>query len=139
VGIESNSVDFVKYAIFVKAAPFSHQGASTAYLFCKAALQKGHTINRVFFYGDGALNGNAFIAPPQDETNLVTHWQQLTKQYGVELIICVAAALRRGVLDITEAERYEKTAANLATGFTISGLGQLIEASINAERFIIFG
>lgn len=129
----------MNYSILVKAAPFSQQGAVSAYRFCQAVLNKGHSINRIFFYGNGVLNANGFAIHPQDETNLVTQWSQLAKQYRLELIICISAALRRGIIDTQEAERYEKKASNLAEGFKISGLGQLIEASITADRFIVFG
>jgi tRNA 2-thiouridine synthesizing protein D len=47
--------------------------------------------------------------------------------------------LRRGILNDSEAQRFEKTASNLAPGFNISGLGQLIEASLVSDRVISFG
>ena len=40
------------------------------------------------------------------------------KKHGVELVICVTAALRRGLLDSVEAEQQKKL-SNLAVGFTI--------------------
>ncbi|MCC7166475.1 MAG: DsrE family protein, partial [Rhodospirillales bacterium] len=46
----------------------------------------------------------------------------------VDLGVCVAAALTRGI----------KT-ANLAPGCRIAGLGQLIEAGIQAARLVTFG
>ncbi|MFT7257908.1 MAG: tRNA 2-thiouridine synthesizing protein D, partial [Candidatus Azotimanducaceae bacterium] len=56
-----------------------------------------------------------------------------------ELIVCVASALRRGMLDETEAKRYDKTASNLDPQFTISGLGQLIDGALTADRTMTFG
>jgi tRNA 2-thiouridine synthesizing protein D len=126
------------FSILVTAAPYSNQGAATAYRFCKTALTKHQKIARIFFYGDGVYNANALITPPQDEFNLVSAWQQLAEQYHVELIVCVAAALRRGILDHAEAQRHDKTAANLASGFKIAGLGQLIEDMTTADRFMVF-
>lgn len=125
------------FAILVTAAP-TQQGAATAYQFTKAALKQNHRIKRIFFYGDGIHNGNAFITMPQDETNIVTLWQQLALEHSIDLVICVSAALRRGLIDEIEAQRYDKTAANLAGGFKISGLGQLIEAIAQTTRFIAF-
>ena len=54
---------------------------------------------------------------------------------------CIAAAQRRGILDEGEAKRHGKGdgAANIAPGFRISGLGQLIEAGIEADRLVVFG
>ena len=50
-----------------------------------------------------------------------------------------AAAVRRGVLDANEAQRYEKPGHNLHEGFELSGLGQLTEAAIVSDRMITFG
>jgi tRNA 2-thiouridine synthesizing protein D len=51
----------------------------------------------------------------------------------------VAAAQRRGLLDEDEAKRAGKNADNMAPGFQISGLGQLIDAGIQADRLVVFG
>ncbi|HHH89126.1 MAG TPA: sulfurtransferase TusD, partial [Aliiroseovarius sp.] len=50
-----------------------------------------------------------------------------------------AAAQRRGMLDKNEAERQGKDADNIAEGFRISGLGQLIEMGIQTDRLVTFG
>ena len=49
------------------------------------------------------------------------------------------AAQRRGLLDEDEAKRASKDSNNMAEGFQISGLGQLIDAGIQADRLIVFG
>lgn len=130
-------MNVLSFTILINAAPFSQQGAHSAYQFAKAVLSKGHKIVRIFFYGDGIYNGNDFSRLPQDETNLIFQWQKLAEEHGLELVICVSAALRRGVLDNIEAERQDKI-SNLAAGFTISGLGQLIDAIAQSDRFIVF-
>ncbi len=53
--------------------------------------------------------------------------------------MCIAAALRRGVLDQAEAQRYQRDAVNLAEGYQLSGLGQLHDGLQQADRFISFG
>ena len=55
------------------------------------------------------------------------------------MVLCVAAAQRRGLLDEDEAKRAGKDASNMAAGFNISGLGQLIDAGIQADRLMVFG
>ena len=55
------------------------------------------------------------------------------------LVVSVAAAQRRGILDQDEAKRNGKDGHNIAPGFRISGLGQLIEAGIEADRLLVFG
>ncbi len=76
---------------------------------------------------------------PQDEVNLHEAWRLLAEENDLELVICVASALRRGILDQTEASRYEKPLGNVEAPFIISGLGQLIDGTINADRTMTFG
>ena len=111
----------------------------TAYRYAKCLLDEGHQIFRVFYYGDGVLVANQQIAPPQDEDNLPELWQTLAKDHELDLVVCIAAAVKRGVLDANEAKRYEKPGANLAHGFELSGLGQLAEAIAVSDRVITFG
>ena len=128
----------MKFAIAVYGAPYSHQAPLSAFYFAQAVLNQGHEIYRVFFYHDGVYTGNEAIAPPQDEPDIRQMWSSLAADNQIELIVCIASALRRGMLDRTEAERYEKN-ANLDTAFTISGLGQLIDAGLNVDRLVTFG
>ena len=129
----------MKFTIAVYGAPYSHQAPLSAFHFAKAVLELGHEIYRVFFYHDGVYNGNEAMVPPQDEPDIRKMWSSLAADNQIELIVCIAAALRRGVLDKAEADRYEKLTANLDEAFTISGLGQLIDAGLNADRLITFG
>ncbi len=119
--------------------PYTHQASDTAYQFAKAALEKGHEIFRVFFYGDGVNNGTRLAVPPQDDRNLQKGWSELANKHRLDLVVCVAAAQRRGILDQGEARRHGKNADNIAPGFRISGLGQLVEAGIAADRLVVFG
>lgn len=128
----------MKFAIVVNGAPYSSASALSALHFARAVRDQGHELYRVFFYHDGVHNGSALMAPPQDEPDIGADWQTLADD-GVELVICIASSLRRGVLDQTEADRYEKAASNLSTGFVISGLGQLIDAALIADRVVTFG
>ncbi|MDO8595307.1 MAG: sulfurtransferase complex subunit TusD [Sulfuricaulis sp.] len=129
----------MKLGILVNEGPYTHQASDTAYQFVKAALEKGHEIFRVFFYHDGVNNGTRLTVPPQDDRNTVKCWSELAEKYKLDLVICIAAAQRRGLLDANEAKRHGKSADNIAPGFRISGLGQLIEAGIQADRLVVFG
>lgn len=129
----------MKLGILVNEGPYTHQAADTAYHFAKAALKKGHCIVRVFFYHDGVNNGTRLSVPPQDDRNLMQLWTELGKEHDLDLVLCVAAAQRRGLLDSDEAKRHGKDGDNIAPGFRISGLGQLVEAGIEADRLVVFG
>jgi tRNA 2-thiouridine synthesizing protein D len=129
----------MKLTIQVNEGPYQHEAADSAYHFTKAALEKGHEIFRVFFYHDGVNNGTRLTTPPQDDRNIVKRWSELAEQHGLDLVVCVAAAQRRGIVDEGEAKRNGKDATNIAPGFRISGLGQLVEGAIQSDRLVVFG
>ena len=118
----------MKFGLLVNEGPFTHQAADSAYQFAKAAIAKGHQILRVFFYHDGVYNANRLSEPQADDRNVVKLWSELAAEHDVDLVVCVAAGLRRGVKDDI-----------LADGFRISGLGQLVEIGMAADRLITFG
>ena len=127
------------FAISVHGAPFSSSAALTAYRFAEAALDAGHEIPRVFFYHDAVRTGDNLSVPPQEEDSVIDRWTALSEKYSVELVVCIAASLKRGVINDEARDRYEKPAANLHPAFTIVGLGQLIDVIASADRFISFG
>jgi tRNA 2-thiouridine synthesizing protein D len=129
----------VKFSIQINEGPYQHQASDTAYQFAKAALAAGHEIFRIFFYHDGVNNGTRLAIPPQDDRNIVALWTALAADNDLDMVICIAAAQRRGLMDADEAKRQGLDADNIAEGFRISGLGQLIEAGIEADRLIVFG
>lgn len=129
----------MKFTIMVNEGPYQHQSADSALNFARAVLAQGHDIFRVFFYHDGVNNGTRLSAPPTDDRQLPKEWSELAKKHGVDLVICIAAAQRRGLMDDNEAKRQGLDASNIIAGFRISGLGQLIEGSVESDRTIVFG
>ncbi len=127
------------FSLAIYAAPYSSQASYTAYRFALALLENGHQLYRIFFYHDGVHNSSTLITPPQDEINLALNWQKLGKDYNVDLVVCIAAALKRGVLSEHEAKRYDKPTHNLHENFEISGLGQLVDAAVISDKLITFG
>lgn len=126
------------FTIVVHGAPYTSQAAHSALQFCRAVLLGGHGVHRLFFYQDGVHNASALIVPPQDELHLPQAWQALVAAHGLDAVVCVASALKRGILDEGEAGRYGKTACNLLPGFSIGGLGQLVEATLASDRVVNF-
>ncbi len=129
----------MKYTIMVNEGPYQHQSADTALQFARAALEKGHEIFRVFFYHDGVNNGTRLSVPPADDRLVQKSWSELAEKHGLDLVICIAAAQRRGLMDADEAKRQGLDANNIAPGFRISGLGQLVEGGIQSDRLVVFG
>lgn len=129
----------MKFSILINEGPFTHQAADTAYQFTKAAIEAGHEIFRVFFYHDGVNNASDFAVPPQDDRNVTDNWVKLAEANKIDMVVCIAAAQRRGLLDANEAQRQGKRGDNIAPVFRISGLGQLVEAGIESDRLLTFG
>lgn len=129
----------MKYTLMVNEGPYQRQSSDTALHFARAALAKGHEVIRVFFYHDGVNNGTRLSIPPRDDRQVQQAWSDLAKQHGLDLVICIAAAQRRGITDAKEAKRQGLDTDNLLDGFRISGLGQLIEGSVEADRTLVFG
>lgn len=127
------------YALLVTASPASGHSTATAARFADELLQRGHRIYRVFFLDAGADTGASHAVYPQDEYDRLQPWVDLHEQHGVELILCISSALKRGMLDKTEAERYEKSGATISPAFEISGLGQLVDAALHCDRLVTFG
>jgi len=130
----------MKFSLIILGAPASDQCASTALRFARAAIANDHEILKIFFYNDGVHNASSLVTPPQDELNLPKQWDILGLEHNIEMVPCIASSLRRGVLNTEEANRFDKTCANMnETAFNLSGLGELIDATINSDRIITFG
>ena len=67
----------MKIGIMVSEGPYNHQASDTAYLFARTAIEKGHSVPRVFFYHDGVNNSTRLTQPPQDDRNVVNRWSKL--------------------------------------------------------------
>lgn len=118
----------MKIGILVNEGPYNHQASDTAYLFARAAIEKGHEVPRVFFYHDGVYNASRYANPPRNDRLILNRWVRLAKKHDIDLVVCVAAGLRRGI-----------TEENLAPGFRIAGIGQLIDAGMHCDRLVTFG
>lgn len=129
----------MRYAILLLGAPYSTQSSHSALRFARAVVGRGHQLETVFFYHDGVHNAARLMTPPQDEPHLADGWQQLHTEHGVALQVCIAAALRRGLLDEQEALRHGKQGNSVAAPFELTGLGQLIELGLSCDRLVTFG
>lgn len=129
----------MKYVIQINSSPDESHSGFTAYQFIKAALKMEHEIYRVFFYQQGIYHAFRYSTPPDDECQMTKKWTQLAQQRDIDLVVCISAAQRRGLLSHDESKRQGKLDNDLAKGFRISGLGQLLEGIIIADRFIEFG
>lgn len=128
----------MKFAIALFSA--AHAPSSRRALrFAQAALAGGHEIVRLFFYQDGVHSASSSVVSAQDELDLSGEWRDFVREQRLDAVVCIAAALRRGVLNEEEAQRYGRAAASLDSPWELSGLGQLHEAAQLADRLVCFG
>lgn len=128
----------MKFAIAV-FSPAHAPSSRRALRFAQAVLAGGHEIVRLFLYQDGVHSASANVVAPQDETDIAAQWRDFISEQQLDAVVCIAAALRRGVLNDEEANRYQRPAANLPAPWELSGLGQLHEAAQLADRLVCFG
>jgi tRNA 2-thiouridine synthesizing protein D len=118
----------MKFALQINSSPYHSAVSLTAYHFALEVLAKQHEIFRVFFYHDGIYHALKSANPPDDEVSIFKNWSELAQKYDLDLVVCISAAQRRGLVS-----------ENVTEGFRLGGLGQLLEATILADRFLVFG
>ncbi len=129
----------MKFSLVIYAAPYSSESAATALRFARSLIAQGHELYRLFFFGDGVHNVSKLTVVAQDEINLQQQWNALINEYKIDSVVCVSSALRRGILDQTEANRHDLGVASAYESSEVAGLGQLIDATLNSDRVVNFG
>jgi len=127
----------MKINLLVTGGLYTQQSGYSAWRFCQAALQAGHQIRQVFFYQDGVTQGSALAVPLSDEFNMLEAWIELAER-GVELIVCVSAAERRGMISQDGGAELDLDQYNLHPVFKVAGLGVLHQTSLDADRTVTF-
>lgn len=129
----------MKFTLLIQSAPIDSQSSATALRFARALLAKGHEIERIFFYRSGVQSANRLALAPQDETNLPLEWQCFIGENQLDAVVCIAAAIRRGIVNAAETARYGVEGDNLIEAAELSGLGQLVAACEASDRVVTFG
>jgi len=111
----------MRYSLLVCAAP-EHPAAQTALLTARAILDRGHTLQRLFFYRDGVL-----LSQPDRHPELHRQWRELIQQYDLDAVVCVTAAERRGL------------PSQSPLPWVTGGLGQWADAIHDSDRTVSFG
>ncbi len=124
----------MKYVLLVTGPAYGTQQTASAYLFAEALLEAGHQLPMVFFHQEGVMHANAFIQPASDEHHMSACWLALSEKHKINLNVCVAASLRRGITEATP----EIEGGNLHHGFQLAGLGALAQAVLTCDRLVQF-
>lgn len=104
----------MRFTLLVNCGPEQTTAYAHAGKFCSALHRAGHSLVRVFFYGEGTLAA-------RDDS----HWRAITVP-ETERVLCSASAELYGITEAPE-------------GFVIGGLGSLMEAGLDSDRVIQFG
>ncbi|PKM04717.1 MAG: sulfurtransferase complex subunit TusD [Gammaproteobacteria bacterium HGW-Gammaproteobacteria-6] len=128
----------MNFAITLLAGP-QDPAARSALNFARAVIAAEHSISRLFFYRDAVHIASTLGVQPQDEADISREWREFISANNLDAVVCIAAALRRGVLNQTEAARWERAAANTGAPWELSGLGQWVDSLQSADRAVTFG
>jgi len=122
----------VKKLAFVVTTPPNSNLTATAINMVTAAFRMNINVVGVFFYQGGVLNGSQHLALPNDEYQSHKQWQQLHYDFNLPLHLCATAAEKHGLSD----DIAEQKSSNINEAFTLSGLGELVELNVKADRLI---
>jgi tRNA 2-thiouridine synthesizing protein D len=122
----------LKYVLIINSSPYTNQASLCAHQFAKALLAKEHELLTVFFYLEAAYHGLKVAQLPTHEINIIQLWHSLAKQHHLDLSVCSAAAIRRGIQLPTLPESEQ-------TLFHFASLGYLFEICQLADKVISFG
>ena len=125
--------------LLICEGPYSRQAADSALEFAKATLAQGHVINQIFFYYDGVYLASAYARPEQSERKVAGNWVEFAAANQLDLVVCSNSAMKRGILDESQAQQTGRDGYNLHPGFKMAGLGQFVEALTDCDRLISFG
>ena len=126
------------FSLLIKSSPYATANHQAALDFATTLLTEGHLLRRVFLYQDAVFAALSTQQPVQGQISITQQWQSLAADAGIRIQVCIANALRRGVTDSTEQQRYNLPAETLAPGFELAGLGEMAEACADSDRVIEF-
>ncbi len=113
----------LSYTLIVLSSHLNNNSATLA--LAQDLINKKNKISIIFFLFDGAYTANAFIDMPTDEPNISQQWSDFAQKYQIRMVVCSASAARRGICS-----------TNLAQGFNLGSIGELIENCDNADRVV---
>lgn len=128
------------FSILIKNSPCNLELSDCALKYCESLVSQGHSIEQIFFYGDGVEIANSNRLQSPDDFNIYQKWYDFFEAHGLEPLVCSTAAARRGLFSEEEAARNpQRITANIFAPYGIAGLGQLVEACTRSDRLISFG
>ena len=73
-----------------------------------------------------------------DELFVLDSWKTLATEHNVKLLVCITAAVKRGIVSEMEAKENGIAQANLTAPFEQAGLGEFFTALHECNRLVQF-
>ena len=127
-----------RISVLITSSPESLTACLDAVAFCRAAVNKGQSIDQIFFYQAGVYHANGLIDASANEVDLTKAWQSLATEHTIPLLVCVGAASKRGIVDADQAEQAGLTQHNLFEPFKQVGLGEFFTLLHNSSKLVQF-
>ncbi len=128
----------MNYSILITSSPQFIERHLTAIDVARELLAHGHSLTTIFFWQDAAEIALISRQAPRNEIDIQARWLSLGREYNLELAICIASGLRRGVMNKSEAERHELLSETIKEPFSVQGLGSLIEQRSTVDKRLEF-
>ncbi|WP_334020754.1 sulfurtransferase complex subunit TusD [Alteromonas sp. S015] len=127
-----------EYSILITSSPFQGDTALRALAFVQGVIDNGDVINNIFFYSDGVHHTNNLMLNTGDELFALDSWKALANTHNVKLLVCITAAVKRGIVSELEAKENGLAHANLTAPFEQAGLGAFFTALHKCNRLVQF-
>lgn len=127
-----------EYSILITSSPFEGDTALRALAFIQGVIDNGDVVNNVFFYSEGVHHCNSLMLKTGDELFAYDGWKALAADHNVNLMVCITAAVKRGIVSEMEAKENGIAQANLTAPFEQAGLGEFFAALHNCNRLVQF-
>lgn len=128
----------MQFNILITGGLYSAQSGYSALQFCRAAVAGNHNVTQVFFYQDGVSQASGLSVALEDEFDPVDQWVEFSQKNKCELVVCVSAGERRGLIGKQQSAEFGKGSHSLHAAFKVEGLGVLHAASLAADRTVTF-
>jgi tRNA 2-thiouridine synthesizing protein D len=127
-----------QYSVLITSSPFHGDNALRALQFIAGVIDSGSSIDNVFFYGDGVYHTNNLMLEAGGECFSFGEWKKLSEAHNVKLLVCITAAVKRGIVSEQEAVNNGIASANLSAPFIQAGLGEFFTELHSCTRLVQF-
>lgn len=85
----------MKILLVVNDSPWGSTLSTTALRISRQALEAGHSLEGVFFRGDGVYHATGETETDAGTPDIFTSWAAMAEQAGTALLVCQSSSRRR--------------------------------------------